>query len=163
MAAPKKNSFWKLRSKHGRDKLFSTPEMLLAVCYEYFEHCDSNPWYRNEAVKSGQDVGKIINIPIQRPYSLSGLAHYLNTDEKTLRHYGSTTGYEDFFPVLTHVKQIIDTNQFEGATVGAYNANIIARKLGLVDKQDLTTKGDKVTPQIITTLTPDELRKTLEK
>lgn len=26
MAAPKGNQFWMLRSKHGRDKLFATPE-----------------------------------------------------------------------------------------------------------------------------------------
>ena len=26
MAAPKENQFWKFRSIHGRDKLFSTPE-----------------------------------------------------------------------------------------------------------------------------------------
>ena len=28
MAAPKGNQFWMLRSKHGRDKLFATPEAL---------------------------------------------------------------------------------------------------------------------------------------
>lgn len=28
MGAPKGNQFWKLRSKHGRDKLFSSPEIL---------------------------------------------------------------------------------------------------------------------------------------
>ena len=29
MAAPKNNSFWKMRSKHGRDKIFKTPEIML--------------------------------------------------------------------------------------------------------------------------------------
>ena len=45
MAASKNNQFWKLRSKHGRDTLFSSPELLWSVAYEYFDCCDENPWY----------------------------------------------------------------------------------------------------------------------
>lgn len=35
------------------------------------------------------------------------------------------------------MEETIETQQFEGACVGAFNANIIARKLGLVDKQEV--------------------------
>ena len=37
MAASKNNQFWKLRSKHGRDTLFSSPELLWSAAYEYFD------------------------------------------------------------------------------------------------------------------------------
>ena len=37
MAAPKGNQFWMLRSKHGRDKLFATPEALWEAACEYFQ------------------------------------------------------------------------------------------------------------------------------
>ena len=40
MAAPKGNQFWMLRSKHGRDKLFATPEALWEAACEYFQWCD---------------------------------------------------------------------------------------------------------------------------
>ncbi|WP_347174524.1 hypothetical protein [Parabacteroides goldsteinii] len=45
MAASKNNQFWKLRSKHGRDILFSSPEFLWSAACEYFDWCDENPWY----------------------------------------------------------------------------------------------------------------------
>ena len=35
---------WMLRSKHGRDKLFATPELLWDAACEYFQWCDENPW-----------------------------------------------------------------------------------------------------------------------
>ncbi len=52
--------------------------------------------------------------------------------------------YPAFFEVITRADQIIDQHQFEGASVGAFNANIIARKLGLADKKIL--QGDKEQP-----------------
>ena len=45
MAASKNNQFWKLRNKHGRDTLFSSPELLWSAACEYFDWCDENPWY----------------------------------------------------------------------------------------------------------------------
>ena len=39
--------------------------------------------------------------------------------------------------MLFRSEETIETQQFEGACVGAFNANIIARKLGLADKQEV--------------------------
>ena len=42
------------------------------------------------------------------------------------------------------MEESIETQQFEGACVGAFNANIIARKLGLADTQEVDdTNGGK--------------------
>jgi hypothetical protein len=43
MGAPKGNEFWKMRSKHGRDALFASPELLWESACEYFEWCNDNP------------------------------------------------------------------------------------------------------------------------
>ena len=40
-----------------------------------------------------------------------------------------------FIDIITRIEEIIETQQFEGASVGVFNANIIARKLGLVERQ----------------------------
>jgi hypothetical protein len=155
MPAPKGNQFWKLRSKHGRDKLFSDPKLLLETAFDYFQWCDDHPWYKNEQVKTAakpfhNDDGEVVfppnicEIPTARPYSLSGLCHYLNCDEVTLRSYTKDEDKKDFFTVTHAIVNIIETQQFEGATVGAFNANIIARKLGLVDKKDVTTDGKQI-------------------
>jgi len=37
------NEFWKARSKHGRDKIFTTPEILWEAACEYFEWVADNP------------------------------------------------------------------------------------------------------------------------
>jgi len=136
MAAPRKNQFWKLRSKHGRDTLFTTPDLLWEAACEYFEWCDKKPWNKNEAVKSGDKSGSIITVPTQRPYSLSGLCLYLGCNQAYFRQFNERCG-EDFSTIITRIEEIIETQQFEGAVVGAFNANIIARKLGLADKKEL--------------------------
>ena len=40
-----------------------------------------------------------------------------------------------FVEVMQRIEETIETQQFEGAVVGVFNAGIIARKLGLTDKK----------------------------
>lgn len=140
MAAPINNTFWKNRSTHGRDKLFATSEDLLQAAYEYFEWCDDNPWYKVDF--KGKDLEQV-EIPTTRPYTLSGLCLYLGCSQNYFRQFKSSPpeNAEDFLTVISRIEQIIETQQFEGATVGAFNANIISRKLGLVDKTAIDVKG----------------------
>lgn len=138
MAAPKGNQFWKLRSKHGRDTLFSTPEMLWEAACEYFEWCDKKPWEKSEAIKSGDKTGKIIKVPTQRPYSMSGLCLYLGCNQSYFYQFKEKCS-EDFSYIITRVEDIIETQQFEGAVVGAFSQNIITRKLGLAEKKEVDT------------------------
>lgn len=153
MGAPKGNSFWKLRSKHGRDKIFSSPEMFLEAAYEYFEQCDKNPWNKMEVVKTGENAGQLLPVPTQKPYSITGLCIFLGITYFTFRRYEENEDYKDFSTVFTHVRDIVETNQLEGATVGAYNANIVARKLGLVDKSE---QEHRFNPSDIKGITFDE-------
>lgn len=148
MGAPKGNSFWKLRSKHGRDKIFETPELFIEAAYEYFEKCDENPWNKMEVVKTGQNAGQLLPVPTQKPYSIKALCLFIHITEQTFLNYEKDENYKDFFEVFTHVRNIIENQQFEGATVGAYNANIIARQLGLSDKNSLELSGEVKTVQL---------------
>jgi hypothetical protein len=138
MAAPKGNQFWKLRSKHGRDKLFATPDLLWQAACEYFEWCDKHPWYKSEAIKNGKSVGEIVKIPTERPYSLMGFLVYIGTSPSYWYDF-KAANHIDFSCVISEIEKIIETQQFEGAAVGAFNANIISRKLGLIDKQNIST------------------------
>lgn len=134
MAAPAENQYWKLRESHGRDLEYSSPEEFLSEIISYFEWCDAHPWYRNEAIKSGEKVGDIVKVPTARPYTISGLCVHLGITFKTWKEYGKR---EDFLHIVTRAEEIIETQQFEGAAVGTFNANIIARKLGLSEKQEI--------------------------
>lgn len=151
MAAPRRNQFWKNRSKHGRDKLFTTPDLLWTAATEYFEWCDKNPWIKNEAIKSGDYAGQIVEIPTSRPYTLTALCLYLDVNTAYFRRFKEELKqedplYEDFCTVITRIEETIYSQKFEGAAVGAFNANIIARDLGLTDKKELdhTTKGESL-------------------
>lgn len=135
MAAPKNNQFWKLRSKHGRDKLFVSASLLWEAACEYFEWCDNNPWTKKDWV--GKDADEVTR-ETQRPYTLTGLCLYLDCNSayfRTFKHQ-LPEGEEDFNTIITRIEEVIYTNKYEGAAVGAFNANIIARDLGLVDKKE---------------------------
>lgn len=142
MAAPKNNQYWKLRSRHGRKKLFSTPEALWEAACEYFEYCDENPWTFTKTKTKGKAI-ETEETSNQRPYSLTGLMTYLDVGKAYWRQFKASNQNEDFSTVITRIEDIIEVQQFEGACVGAFNANIIARKLGLADKQEIdhTTGG----------------------
>ncbi len=52
--------------------------------------------------------------------------------------------HPDFLQVVSRIDEIIYTQKFEGAAVGAFNANIISRDLGLRDGSDVTTNGKEL-------------------
>lgn len=150
MAAPKGNQFWKLRSEHGRDYLFSNTEIFEKEISAYFNWVDSHPWYKVEAVKSGDLAGTLIKIPNARPYTLSGLCIYLNASESYWKKFRATPGLsEDFLSIISRTEEIIRTNKFEGAAVGAFKENIMIRDLGMAEKTEarqVDKNGNDVAP-----------------
>ncbi len=147
MAAPEGNSFWELRAKHGRDALFDDPEKLMESAKEYFRLVDADPWMKNEAIKSGENCGQIIEVPTARPYTIKGLCIYLDASETWFKKFEKAChdqDRKDFFPVLAHIREMIHDQKYTGAAVGAFNPMIIARDLGLQDhsKIDETLKGE---------------------
>lgn len=166
MAAPRGNQFWKIRSTHGRDKLFASPELLLEACQEYFNWCDAHPLYKVEAIKSGDNAGDLIKIPTMRPYTLQGLCRYLNANTQWFNQFEKSLAEktdkeaEDFSIILTHVREAVYQQKFEGAAIGTFNANIIARDLGLKEGIDATTNGKDIISDRLPNLdhlTPDQI------
>lgn len=140
MAAPKGNQFWKLRSKHGRDKLFASPDLLWEAACEYFEWCISHPLTKKEAIKSGDMAGSIISIPVDRPFTWEGLCSYLGCSTEYFRHFEKNNkDSKDFMPIITHISETIYRQKFENAVIGNFNAMLIARDLGLKEKSDITS------------------------
>lgn len=135
MAAPAGNQFWKNRTKHGRDKLFSSPEILWETACEYFEWCEENPLY--EIDYRGKDLEEV-HLPKMRAFTWSGLELYL--DIQSFRHYKTNPEYKDFLQVISQIENVMFTQKFEGAAAGFLNANIISRELGLADKVDQKTE-----------------------
>lgn len=138
MAAPKGNQFWKLRSKHGRDKLFATPKLLWEAACEYFEWCEANPLLETKGF-AYQGVVTKEEFPKMRAMTLSQLCFYLHCNEAYFRTFKAQLpeGEEDYNTVIKEIEQTIYNQKFQGASADLLNANIIARDLGLSDKSSI--------------------------
>lgn len=154
MGAPKGNEFWKLRSKHGRDKLFETPELMWEAACEYFQWCIDNPFIKGEAktvnVGNFQSEIAIAQIPMMRPFTIQGLCLYLGCNTQYLAQFEANLEgknddlSKDFTLVVTRIRDTIYNQKFSGAASGFFNANIIARDLGLSDKKEVDKTITKV-------------------
>lgn len=146
MGAPKGNNYWEFRNKNGRDFKY-TPELFWEEAIKYFEWISVKVWNKKDPIKSGDLAGSLIDVPTQTPMSIESFCIFADISTETFRNYESKEeSYKDFFEVTTRIRSIIESQQFEGATVGAFNPNIIARKLGLQDKTDITSGGEKLQP-----------------
>lgn len=153
MGAPKNNQFWKLRSKHGRNKIFESPKVLWEGACEYFEYIDNNP----VEVEDNKGTKNVNTIKLKRPYTWTGLELFLGIN--SFEEYKSDKeSYKDFSEIIRRIDKIIYTQKFEGATIGIFKENIIARDLGLADKVKQEHSGEIKTPNI-TALNEDEQKK----
>ncbi len=144
MAAPTGNQFWKLRSKHGRDRIFATPDLMLNAAYEYFQWCENNPLI--EVDYRGSKLERV-QLPKMRAFTIEGLTMYLGVNKVYFNHFEdeckskSDELSKDFCKVITHVREIIYRQKFEGSAAGFLNPNIIARDLGLSEKSAIEHSG----------------------
>ena len=152
----KGNKFWTLRAKHGRDKIFKTPTIMLEAACEYFQWCEDNPLYETnlQKIKTSRDTEeiKLVDLPKMRALTMHGLCSFLHVNtmyfnqfEKSIKEKAAeklTDEDKDFSLVITHIREIIYNQKFTGAAAGFLNANIIARDLGLKDKSETEHAGD---------------------
>lgn len=142
MGAPKGSQFWKLRNKHGRDKLFATPELLWASACEYFEWCDNNPILSTKSTSSTQGSSSEEK-EFQRPYTKQGLFFYLECSNDWLRNFRKTCD-NNFLQVIEAIEQTIENQQVAHAMVGVFNANLVARLNGIKEQTDVTVNTVKI-------------------
>jgi hypothetical protein len=144
-----------------------TPEELCNKFNEYFEFMKTQTWHKTDAIKSGDMAGETIFIPIKTPLSRKSFCIFANISEDTLRNYASNKeSYTQYFDLCTRALEIIDNNQIEGALVGIYNPNIVARLNGLTERVDNTTNGKDINnqPSInLTNLSTDDLKSLLNE
>lgn len=140
------NQFWKARSKHGRDKIFATSAILWEAACEYFEWVEDNP-LEKAIVYQGAVSEESENL--MRPMTIGGLCLFLGVHAEYLAGFESdlntdTQEGKDFSQIVIAIKAIIYEQKFAGAAVGLLNPSIIARDLGLKDRQDITSGGKEI-------------------
>ena len=131
----------------GKPKSIQTAEELADHYYKgYKPWVKENPVLREDYV--GKDADKV-NRKLERPLTWVGFECWLYDAGiiSDLNDYEQNTNrsYDDYQPIIRAIKKDIENDQFTGATVGIYNQNIIARKLGLIDKHEVDKKVIRVT------------------
>lgn len=156
------NRAWEARSSHGRNPIFAAPDDLWAAVVEYFEWVEANPLYE-EKVFNGKDGIVRASIAKMRAMTISGLCIFLDIDRKTWDAYRERP---DFIHIVTRAEEIIRDQKFTGAAADLLNPSIIARDLGLAEKQDHTSSDGSMTPKPTTIdaskMSTDALRELME-
>ena len=115
------NQLYKLAPYTGRNKLFATPDDLLAAAFDYFDWVENNPVFEEVLVN-----GQIFPLPKMRAMSLERLCIHIGVCN--LRHYKKNA---DFSHVISFIYSSINAYNLEGAAAGLLKPKIIARLLGL--------------------------------
>lgn len=125
----------------GRPKSIESPELLWKYFEDYVMHEQNNPMYKIEYI--GKE-GRKERTPLETPITFEGFECYLADRGiiEDLSNYAANShnAYEEFTTIITRIRKNCFVHNFKGASVGLFNPNIIARKLGLVEKSETDVK-----------------------
>lgn len=144
----------------GQPKKIESPEKMWEYFQQYADEKKNNPKYDN---KANLKTGEIIPVPRELPLSWNGFSVWLfmNGIACSISHYryNLNNGYNDFLAIVQTIDHIIYEDKFSGASAGVYNSSIIARDLGLVDKQEVSAKVKSE----VSDLTDEQIEERLKK
>lgn len=130
MAAPKGNQYWKLAHDWRKPKKYK-PEELLIKAQEYAEWIEKNPLKELKVFGTGVKI----EVPKMRAMTIQGFTLFCNMSLQTWYEYENQKAYSE---IIARIKALFFAQKFEGAAAEFLNPNIIARELGLAEKQDHT-------------------------
>lgn len=141
---PGEAGYWQKRAREGQEyitkpRIIPDPQTMWELACLYFERVDETPLKKNDFIRGGENAGKTISVDAARPYTWSGFGDFLFEKgiggDRVIEDYRNNRrqNYNEFKPVVARIEQVMYTNKFDGAAVGTFNGNIIARALGLAD------------------------------
>lgn len=138
----------------GRPTIFADAGELKHACTEYFKWVDQNPLYEDKATYDGKR-GKWEHAELakKRPYTQGALCFYLGIPALTWISWRQNDKFKD---VVAEAESIIYHQKFEGAAAGFFKENIIARDLGLADKQEVTGTNGGPIERVTLDMTPEQ-------
>ena len=132
----------------AKHKYIETPEKLWELFEQYVNHEQSNPMFKIEYV--GKEGDKV-NTPLQVPITFEGFECYLadNNIIEDLGKYSANTdnAYSEYVTIITRIRKNCFVQNYKGASVGLFNANLIAKKLGLISKVEQTNIEQPLFPE----------------
>lgn len=133
-------SFLLHTSSHGRKPEFRTSEALRRACDEYFIKSYKNPLVEYKSSLRASQKPKDVVTKV-RPLSIAGLCLFLDIT----RHRWEKYKKDDFFSdEAKRAEMIISTQKFEGAAVGIFNSQIIAKDIDMSAVEDIVEPLTKI-------------------
>jgi hypothetical protein len=158
--------FLDMLPEFGRPPKFKTAKELMDKFIEYVRTVDEMPIRVSQTVrkKGKKDVDanseSLLNL-VAHPLSIrefclfAGISNWSEFKSRERHQSG------DFLIVITRIEDYTVNQQINGAMSGLYNANIVARLNGIVEKTEITGKDGK--DLIPAQMTDDEIKKELER
>ena len=123
--------------------VYTADELFIAWC-SYKQHCDENPIYKNDVLKQGERAGEIVKIPLQRAYTIIGFCNYIGMTKTWF--YDSLADNKDN-GASKLVKDIIEQESeghlLEHGLVDSFNASIVSKLLGLVERKEIKNSSQE--------------------
>lgn len=124
-----------LLKKVGRPQSYQ-PKELRDKFVEYVEETINNPIQVEQLVPKGgtQKLKKV------HPITIQAFCLYAGISSSTFYNYKEK---EEFLEITSHIDDFIHVYLFNHAAIGEFKDNLIARKLGMADKQDMDVSMSK--------------------
>jgi len=122
----------------GKHKYIETPEKLWELFLEYAEITKKRVRVIPKATNKG-----VLYEEHTPPLTIEGFELHCLDKGTDCHHYMDNTDgrYSEYGTIVTRIRKSIRQDQIEGAVVGEFNNNIVARITGLTEKTDVTTNG----------------------
>lgn len=127
----KGNQLWRTNKMVARPFKFNSPDEFLAAVHKYFEWSDANPIQEQKVFGTGLKM----SVDHDRPLTIASACIHMGINYST---WDRSRKREGFGEVIEMVESVMTEQKFAGAAVGIFNANIIARDLGMVERKKVT-------------------------
>jgi hypothetical protein len=129
------NFYAQMFSRSRLKRHYSSPEELAAAAAEYFEWCEDHPLqeeklFQNQGLLVRGEVAKV------RAFTKQGLCAHLGIPVSRLALYKERG--EDWAELLETIESVIFAQKFENAAAGLLNPGLIARDLGIADRNEVS-------------------------
>lgn len=141
------------------------PKIFVERFIEYLYWCEKNPIKKTKVLNDGT----IVDYEAPRAPLKKGFEAYVGRPElikatKNTKNYKSGPQAEEYQAVIGWIQNILFEQKFTGAAVGVYNASLISKELGLVERQEIEQNSvSNTTIEVIDNDTKAELDKLMDK
>lgn len=142
------NTLWQ-KSIENRKRLGKFPDAsaLLEMVCEYFQWLEDNPLNESKLV-TYEGSSTLEEIPKMRAPSMPGLCAFLGIHRDTWGSWRRGDDRVELKDVVEWAEQVMYDRKFSGAASNLLNPMLVARELGLSEKQEVTSPDGSMTPVV---------------